>query len=122
MNRPHPLPPHAEKGGQDIPPWPCLHATRAGCTLDVLVAPNAKRTACMGLHGDALRIRLAAPPVDGAANEALLQWVAGQLSLARHAVALARGDASKRKQLAIEMAFDDVEAWLTKLLKRSSAS
>ena len=76
----------------------------------------------MGLHGDALRIRLAAPPVDGAANEALLRWVAGQLGLARSVVALARGDASKRKQLAIDMAFGDVEAWLTMLLKNSSTS
>jgi len=122
MNRPKALHVPAGRGDQDTPRWPCLHATRTGCTLDVLVAPNAKRTACMGLHGDALRIRLAAPPVDGAANEALLRWVAGQLGLARSVVVLARGDASKRKQLAIDMAFGDVEAWLTMLLKNSSTS
>ncbi|ARN22741.1 DUF167 domain-containing protein [Piscinibacter gummiphilus] len=92
--------------------WPCLHTTRTGSLLDVLVAPNAKRTACMGLHGDALRIRLAAPPVDGAANEALLKWVAAELDVARSAVTLQRGDTSKRKQLALDVPADTVAAWL----------
>jgi len=91
--------------------------TRDGCALDVLVAPNAKRTACMGLHDGALRIRLAAPPVDGAANEALLRWVADQLGLARNAVVLARGEASKRKQLIIRTALDRADAWLATLLE-----
>jgi uncharacterized protein (TIGR00251 family) len=94
------------------PDWPCLHATRMGCLLDVLVAPNAKRTACMGLHGDALRVRLAAPPVDGAANEALLKWVAAELGVARNAVTLLRGDTSKRKQLALDVPAAVVAAWL----------
>ena len=89
--------------------------------LDVLVAPNAKRTVCMGLHDGVLRIRLAAPPVDGAANEALLRWVADQLGLPRSAVALARGATSKRKQLAIGAAFDRAEAWLATLLKDNAA-
>ena len=92
--------------------WPCLHTTHAGCLLDVLVAPNAKRTACMGLHGDALRVRLAAPPVDGAANEALLKWVAAELDVARNAVTLLRGDTSKRKQLALDVPAATVAAWL----------
>jgi len=83
-----------------------------GCLLDVLVAPNAKRTACMGLHGDALRVRLAAPPVDGAANEALLKWVAAELGVARNAVTLLRGDTSKRKQLALDVPAAVVAAWL----------
>ena len=78
----------------------------------MLVAPNAKRTACMGLHGDALRVRLAAPPVDGAANEALLKWVAAELGVARSAVTLQRGDTSKRKQLALDVSAATVAAWL----------
>jgi len=100
---------------KNSPVWPCLHATRTGCLLDVLVAPNAKRTACMGLHGDALRIRLAAPPVDGAANEALLKWVAAELGVARGAVTLQRGDTSKRKQLALDVPAATVAAWLERV-------
>ena len=105
----------------DASGWPCLHATGDGCVLDVLVAPNAKRTACMGLHGDALRIRLAAPPVDGAANEALVRWMADQLGLARSAVVLVRGTTSKRKQLAIGMPCDRVGAWLTTMLGKTAS-
>jgi uncharacterized protein (TIGR00251 family) len=102
---------------------PCLHATRDGSSLlDVLVAPNAKRTACMGLHDGALRIRLAAAPVDGAANEALLRWVAAELGVARGAVSLARGDTSKRKQVAIGLPLARVEAWLISLLGAAAAS
>lgn len=106
-----------------IPSLPCLHATRDGSSLlDVLVAPNAKRTACMGLHDGALRVRLAAPPVDGAANDALLRWVATELGVARGAVVLARGDTSKRKQLAIDASPERVGAWLASLLGDSTSS
>lgn len=93
--------------------WPCLRATPDGATvLDVLVAPNARRTVCMGLHGGALRIRLAAAPVDGAANDALLRWVGGQLDVPRQAVTLERGCTARRKQLRVAVPPARVAAWL----------
>ena len=55
-----------------IEPWPCLAARPGGCRLDVSVSPNARRTAADGLYDGALRVRLAAPPVDGKANAASL--------------------------------------------------
>jgi uncharacterized protein YggU (UPF0235/DUF167 family) len=66
--------------------WPCLAVHGQRSRLDVSVVPNAKRTALDGLHDGALRVRLAAPPVDGKANDTLLRWLAGELGLPRRAV------------------------------------
>ncbi len=65
--------------------------------LHVLVQPGAKRTEAVGLHGDRWKVRLAAPPVDGKANAALLAWVAEVFGLPRASVLLTRGDTSRQK-------------------------
>lgn len=70
-------------------------------TLTLHIQPSAKKTEFAGLHGDALKIRLAAPPVDGKANEALIRFVAEQLKLAKSAVTLKSGHTSRRKVLEI---------------------
>jgi uncharacterized protein (TIGR00251 family) len=70
-------------------------------TLTLHIQPGAKKTEFAGLHGDALKIRLAAPPVDGKANEALLRFVGETLGLPRAAVSLKSGQASRRKVLEI---------------------
>lgn len=98
------------------PGWPCLTAAPGGCRLDLSVSPNAKRTAADGLHDGALRVRLAAPPVDGKANAALLAWLADELGCARREVSLLRGEASRRKQLAIGLPEARVAAWLAKVV------
>lgn len=54
------------------------------------------------MHGDALKIRLAAPPVDGAANEELVAFVAKKLGIAKSRVRVAGGASSRRKLLEIE--------------------
>ena len=69
--------------------------------LTLHVQPGAKRTEFAGLHGDALKIRLAAPPVDGKANEALIKFVAETLKLPKSAVTLKSGQTSRRKVLEI---------------------
>ncbi len=53
-----------------------VRETKEGTVLTVHVQPKASRTACAGLHGEALKIRVAAPPVEGAANEAVLRYLA----------------------------------------------
>ncbi len=70
-------------------------------TLTLHIQPGAKKTEFAGLHGDALKIRLAAPPVDGKANEALIRFVADQLGLAKSAVKLKSGQTSRRKVLEV---------------------
>jgi len=76
--------------------------------LTVHVQPGAKTTSCAGIHGDALKIRLAAPPVDGKANQALIAWLAKTLGCPQSAIELIRGQTSRRKTLSINT--DDAEA------------
>lgn len=70
-------------------------------TLTLHIQPGAKNTAVAGMHGDALKIRLAAPPVDGKANAALIGFVAATLGVPKAAVCLKSGQSSRRKVLEI---------------------
>lgn len=69
--------------------------------LQVQVIPNAKRTEVAGMHGDAIKIRLQAQPIEGKANEALVKFVADTLKLSRSAVSVSHGQTSRRKLLEI---------------------
>nr|WP_217283543.1 DUF167 domain-containing protein [Aquabacterium terrae] len=88
------------------------------CVLDVSVVPNAKRTEVDGTHDGALRVRLAAPPVDGKANARLIDWLAGELGCPKRALSLLRGQAARRKQVLIELPSATVTAWVDAQLKR----
>jgi uncharacterized protein (TIGR00251 family) len=68
----------------------------------VHVQPRARRTEVAGLHGDAVKLRLAAPPVYGAANEELVRFVAERLGVARSAVRVAAGATSRRKTVEVD--------------------
>jgi uncharacterized protein (TIGR00251 family) len=70
-------------------------------TLTLHIQPGAKKTEFAGRHGEALKIRLAAPPVDGKANEALIRFIADQLHLPKSAVNLKSGLSSRHKVLEI---------------------
>lgn len=83
--------------------------------IDVAVVPNARRTEAVGLHDQALRVRLAAPPVDGAANDALQRWLADELGVPRQQVSLLRGASGRRKRLRVQAARMQVGAWLAAL-------
>lgn len=96
----------------DPPAWPCLSRHGDAVWLAVSVQPNAKRTAADGLHDGTLRVRLGAPPVDGKANQLLIDWLARELGLPKRAVQLVRGDTSRRKWLAIDAPVDQVARWL----------
>jgi uncharacterized protein (TIGR00251 family) len=63
----------------------------------VHVQPNAKKTEVLGLHDGALKIRLAAPPVDGKANEALVKFLAERLDVPKSAVTLTHGQSGRKK-------------------------
>ena len=88
-----------------------------GVLLLVSVMPNAKRTQVDGLHDGTLRVRLAAPPIEGRANDALVAWVAKQLKVPRRDVELLRGESSRRKQLAVAVSYEAAATWLADLLK-----
>ena len=85
---------------------------RAGQLLfDMHVVPRASRSAVVGVHDGCLKVTLDAPPVDGAANAALIALVAKLLGRPRRDVTLVRGQTSRRKTLAIAgSSVDQIEA------------
>jgi uncharacterized protein (TIGR00251 family) len=91
---------------------PILVARDGGALLRVAVVPNARRTEVDGLHDGALKLRLAAPPVEGRANEMLVEWIAAALGLPRRSVRIARGAAARRKSIEIDAPVDAVQRWL----------
>lgn len=72
-----------------------------GVRLHLRIVPRADRNAVQGVQGDALKIRLQAPPVDNKANEALVRFLADQLDLPRHRLRLAAGAAGRNKQVVV---------------------
>ena len=66
-------------------------------SLTLHVQPGAKRTEISGLHGEALKIRLAAPPIEGRANEALLRFIADTFGVPMRQVELKQGGQSRHK-------------------------
>ena len=83
-----------------MPPW--LRGGDGKITLTLHIQPGAKKTEIIGLHGDALKIRLAAPPIDGKANAALIEFLAARLGLNKSAVSLKSGQTSRRKVLEVD--------------------
>ncbi len=73
--------------------------SKDGVVLTVHVLPKASKTACVGIYGDALKIRVAAPPIDGAANEELVRFLASELSVAPSAVRIESGAAGRHKRV-----------------------
>jgi uncharacterized protein len=69
--------------------------------LVVHVVPRARRTEVAGRHGGIVKIRLAAPPVDGAANDELVRFVAACVGVPRSAVTIESGARSRRKTIAV---------------------
>jgi len=88
--------------------------------IKVYVQPRASKSEVTGMHGDSIRIRLAAPPVDNAANEALIDLVAKLLGIARRSVRVIAGHSSRRKVVEIDGL--TAEAAASTLLPRSEDS
>ena len=72
------------------------------CTLAIKAIPNAPRSAVAGWLGEALKVKVKAPPVEGRANETLCEFLADELGLPRRAVTVLRGDTSRLKLIRIE--------------------
>lgn len=80
--------------------------------LGLHIQPGAKKTEIAGLHGGALKIRLAAAPVEGKANASLIAFLAEQLGVPRAQVDLIGGEASRRKRLRVKGASEEAIARL----------
>ena len=72
-----------------------------GASLDIRVIPRASKTELAGERDGALLVRLAAPPVEGAANAALIEFLASALDLPRRSIRIVSGERSRRKRVAI---------------------
>lgn len=78
-----------------------LRSDGAAVTLSLHVQPGARKTEVAGLHGEALKIRLAAPPVDGKANECLIEFLAETLGIAKRNLKLVGGATSRAKRVRV---------------------
>jgi uncharacterized protein (TIGR00251 family) len=82
-------------------PWRRVGAD-GSITLTIHAQPGAKRTEVAGIHGDCLKIRLAAPAVEGRANDALIAFFAVSFGVPRRSVTIVRGETGRRKTVRIE--------------------
>ncbi len=93
-----------------MPGW--LREEPGGIVLEVLVQPRASRTRVAGEHGGRLKIQLAAPPVDGEANAALVEFLAEALGVRKADVEVVRGESGRRKTVRVTGASSGAEAAL----------
>ena len=80
-----------------------------GCTLSLYIQPGASRSEISCLHGDRLKVKIKAPPVDGEANTALIEFMAETLGIAKRNVHLIHGETSRSKTLLVELPLEKVE-------------
>lgn len=80
--------------------------------LLVSVTPNAGRTEIVGWKADALKIRVAAPPVDGKANKELIQYLAKNLGVPKSEIEIVSGHTNKRKRIRLPLSDDELFARL----------
>lgn len=86
--------------------------------LKVFIQPSAKKTEVVGFHGDSLKIKIKAPPVDGEANSVLIKFLSESLSINQKDITLVHGKSSRNKLLEI-FTEKSTEEILNKLLKNS---
>jgi len=92
-----------------------IHETSNGTTLALKIHPRAKRNAITGWMGEALKISLTAPPIEGRANQACIEFLADLLKLPRSSITIAAGQNSRNKLIRISgLSAAEVEARLRK--------
>jgi hypothetical protein len=86
-------------GAGTVPGW--LRQQGGAVTLELLIQPRASRTRVVGEHDGRLKVQLAAPPVDGEANAALIEFLASALGVRKSEVEVLRGETGRRKTVRI---------------------
>lgn len=79
-----------------------VHTVAGGVRFSVRVQPRASRTEVCGVHGEALKVRIAAPPVNGAANDALIALLSTELGVSRRSVRIVSGESSRSKLIEVD--------------------
>lgn len=78
-----------------------FQVTPQGTYLSLQVVPNAKKTEVIGPHGEALKLKIKAPPVDGKANGEIIDFLARTLGVRRNAVSIVSGETARVKRVLI---------------------
>lgn len=92
-----------------------IRDTRGGATFQVRVQPRAKKNAVVGEVGEALKLALSAPPIEGRANQACIAFLAELLNVPRASVTIAAGQSSRNKVIRVAgVSAAQVEARLSK--------
>ena len=99
---------------------PIVQDTKDGAILTVHIQPKSSTTECVGIHGDALKIRVAALPVDGAANEALVRFFAQTFSLPLAAVVIESGTGGRHKRVRLRGV--TAERAIARLMRKGSVT
>ena len=86
---------------------PVIRESRPGILLKVFIQPRSSKNMITGLHGDALKIKLTAPPVDGAANKMCIQYLAKSLKIPKSSLKIISGQTSRKKTVLIKYKNDD---------------
>ena len=98
-----------------------IRDSNSGATFSIRVQPRAKRNAIVGVIGDALKIALTAPPVEGKANEACVAFLAELLDVPRSSITIAAGETSRNKVIRVSgVTAADMGSRLAKVVARSS--
>lgn len=88
-----------------------ISESKGTVTLTIKVVPRASKNQIVGIEGDALKVRLNAPPVEGKANDALIQFLAERLGVARTQIEIIAGHTARRKIVRVRgISVDEVEA------------
>ncbi len=78
-----------------------IKTSKMGVLLDIHLTPKASRDENSGLHGDSLKVKIKAPPVDGKANTYLVRFIAEKLGISKSRVSLVRGETSREKTVLV---------------------
>jgi uncharacterized protein (TIGR00251 family) len=99
-----------------VTPW-LKPIAEGGVELSIHIQPGAAKSEISGLHGDALKIRIQARPVEGAANAALTDFLAACLQIPRKSVRIIRGEKSRHKTIWLAASADKVEEIVRQLMQ-----
>lgn len=91
-----------------------LEARRSDSLVRLFIQPGASRNEVTGLHGDRLKVKIKAPPVDHGANIALIEFMSELLGVAKSKIRIIRGETSRQKDLLIEVPSELVRELLSK--------
>jgi uncharacterized protein len=84
-----------------------MHENNNGIILNILIQPRSSKNMIAGLHGDALKIKLTAPPVDGAANKMCVQYLSKWINIPKSSIEIISGHSSRSKRVLLQCGNDD---------------